>query len=290
MKTLNFTLIFLVITICVLGQKTIAYRIFTGKGKIVSADKMMKNLEKADIILFGEYHNNPISHWLEYEVSNYLSDKYKIILGAEMFETDNQEFLTKYINGDIDRSAFDTLVRLWSNYNTDYAPLVKLAKLKKIDFIATNVPRRYAAMVNKNGFAILDSLPENEKAYIAPLPIEFDPELPGYKKMIGMMMPGHNFQNLPKAQALKDATMAWNIYKNYKQGYKFIHFNGAYHSDNYEGILWYLKKLNPNLKYITISTVSQTDVSKLKNENKNIADFIICVNKNMTTTYKVLTI
>ena len=41
----------------------------------------------------------------------------------------------------------------------------------------------------------------------------------------------------------------------------------------------------PNLMYSTITTVSQENVFKLLEENKGKADFIICVDENMTTTY-----
>lgn len=267
------------------SQKIEAFSIFISTGKRVSVETMFKNLEKANIILFGELHNNSISHWLQLELIHYLYSKnHNLILGAEMFEADNQDGLTKYLKNEIDRKAFDTIVRLWPNYKTDYAPLVEFAKDKNIDFIATNVPRKYASMVNRNGFEVLENLSEFEKQHIAPLPIEYDPELPGYKKMLNMI-PGHSSPNLPKAQALKDATMAYFILKNYKTNYIFVHFNGAYHSDNYEGILWYLKRKNPDLKYATISTVTQKDVSKLEEQYKGRADFIICVNENMTTTY-----
>jgi uncharacterized iron-regulated protein len=261
-----------------------AFKLFSSNGKAVSMKKMLKDLEDADIILIGEYHNNPISHWIEYEVSNYLASKYDVILGAEMFEADNQENFTKYLKNEIDKEAFDTLVRLWPNYETDYSQIVLLAKRKKIDFIATNIPRRYASMVHKGGFEALNSISEDEKQWIAPLPIEFDPELPGYKK-IGSMMMGHSSPNLPKAQAIKDATMAYFILQNYKPGYKFIHYNGCYHSDNYEAILWYLKRKQPELNYKTITTVTQKDVNKLYDDNKGKADFIICVDSNMTNSY-----
>ena len=99
------------------------------------------------------------------------------------------------------------------------------------------------------------------------------------------MMGGRRGGNFPKAQAIKDATMAYFISQNYIPDNKFIHFHGTYHSDNYEGILWYLKISKPELNYITISTVSQSDVSKLEEENHSKADFIICVDENMTTTY-----
>ena len=79
--------------------------------------------------------------------------------------------------------------------------------------------------------------------------------------------------------------MAHFILENFKQGSLFIHYNGSYHSENYEGILWYLKKKRPELKYATITTVSQKDIGKLLAENKGKADFIICVDEDMTTTY-----
>lgn len=99
------------------------------------------------------------------------------------------------------------------------------------------------------------------------------------------MMGGHGGSNLPKAQAIKDATMAHFILQYYQNGSLFIHFNGAYHSDFYEGILWYLKKNRPELKYATITTVSQKNIGQLEAEHLGRADYIICVPENMTTTY-----
>ena len=89
----------------------------------------------------------------------------------------------------------------------------------------------------------------------------------------------HKNRYLPEAQALRDATMAYFIYKNWKEGKVFLHFNGRYHSDNYEGIYWYLKKLNPHLKISTITTVVQDEPATFDKENINRADFIITVTK-----------
>jgi len=46
-----------------------------------------------------------------------------------------------------------------------------------------------------------------------------------------------------------------------------------------------LKRKLPNLKYITISAVLPDDVTNLDKENKGLADFIICVDEDMTKTY-----
>ena len=45
------------------------------------------------------------------------------------------------------------------------------------------------------------------------------------------------------------------------------------------------KKSGPDLKYATITTVSQKDIHKLLAENKGKADYIICVDEDMTATY-----
>lgn len=261
------------------------YIIYNAKGKKVSYEKMVKSLEEKDMVLFGELHNNPISHWLQYELTADLYTKRPLILGAEMVEADNQDELDAYLAGTIDYKALDSTARLWNNHKTDYAPLVDFAKDKKLAFVASNVPRRYASLVYKGGgFQALDTLTQEEKSWIAPLPIAYDPELPGYKNMLAMMG-DHASPSIVMAQAIKDATMAHFILKNYKEGSLFLHYNGAYHSNGYEGIVWYLKKDRPDLQYGTISTVMQDDVHQLEAENVGIADFIICVDSNMTTTY-----
>ena len=284
MKKSLFLLTFVLTFLTVSAQKE-PYIIYNAKGKKVSYKKMLNTLEKKDMVLFGELHNNPIAHWLQYELTADLHSKRQLILGAEMMEADNQDELNDYLSGKIDYKALDSTARLWNNHKTDYAPLIDFAKDSSLVFVASNVPRRYASLVYKGGgFQALDTLSQEEKRWIAPLPITYDPELPGYRNML-KMMGEHATPSLAMAQALKDATMAHFILETYKEGALFLHYNGAYHSNNYEGILWYLKLQRPNLEYATLSTVTQEDVHTLEQENQNIADFIICVDQDMTTTY-----
>jgi len=284
MKKIFFAIACFFSVISLKAQNKPAYILYNGDGKKISYNRMIKKLKQKDIVLFGEFHNNAISHWLELEVAKDLQQYRQLILGAEMFETDNQQALDQYLQGTISAKGLDSTARLWKNYPTDYAPLVDFAKKNQLAFAATNIPRRYASMVSKGGFEALDTLPAMEKNWIAPLPIAYDAELPGYKKMLEMMG-GHSGPNLPKAQAIKDATMANSILKYLKPGSLFIHYNGSYHSENYEGICWYLHSKRPDLKYITITTVSQKDIHQLLDENKHKADFIICVDEDMTNTY-----
>ncbi len=264
-----------------------AYSLFNKEGKEVKYEKMLKQAEDADIVLFGESHDNPVSHWLQLELTKdlYNSKKNKLVLGAEMFETDNQLILDEYLNGQISQSNFESEARLWPNYQTDYKPLVEFAKKNKLRFVATNIPRRYASIVNSKGFEGLDSLSAEAKVFLPPLPVKYDPELNCYKSMMEMEgMGSHVTPNFPKAQAIKDATMAYFILKNWSKGKTLIHYNGSYHSENFESIYWYLKQANPDLNIVTIHTVSQEDVSDLLDENKGRADFTICVVEDMTKT------
>jgi len=266
------------------SQNKPAYKLYNAKGHKVSYKSMIKKMRKADMVLFGEHHNNPIVHWLQYETTVDLFKHREMILGAEMFEADNQLQLNDYLAGNITQKVFDTVARLWKNYPTDYKPLVDFAKKNNLKFIATNIPRRFASEVFKGGFKALDKLSDEEKSWIAPLPIKYEATLPGYVKM-KEMMGGHGGDNLPKAQAIKDATMAYFILKKRLTNKLFIHYNGSYHSDNYEGINWYLKQENSSLNIVTVSVVEQENLKKFNKENKLKADYIIVVSPTMTKTY-----
>ena len=165
---------------------------------------------------------------------------------------------------------------------------MEFAKSKKIPFKATNVPKRYANIVFRLGLEGLNGLDEMaKKQLLPPLPIPLDMELPTYKKMIAMMgnHGSNTSDNMVKAQAIKDASMGYSISKSILKGHLFIHYNGAYHSDEKEGTVWYLNKYQPNLKIMNISTVEQENIEILDPENFNKADFILVVPGKMTKTY-----
>jgi uncharacterized iron-regulated protein len=264
-----------------------AYMIFDVKGKKSSYKNLLKDALSSDVILFGELHNNPISHWMELQLTKdlYKERKQDLVLGAEMFEADNQEALNLYLEGKISEDSLKKAVRLWPNYATDYKSLVEFARNTSLKFIASNVPRNIANMVYKGGFDVLNELSDEQKSWVAPLPVEYDPELEQYKKMLEMNMAGHVSPNLPRSQALKDATMAHFILKHLENGKIVLHFNGTYHSDYFEGIMWYLKRANPYLRVMTIATVEQGNIEKLSAEYIMIADYILCVPEDMTKTY-----
>jgi uncharacterized iron-regulated protein len=273
--------------ITVSAQKT-AYILYNEEGKETKYTKMIKAATDADVVLFGELHNNPISHWLQLELTKDLHNELgkSLVLGAEMFEADGQLIMDEYFSGIITDKKFEEEMRLWKNYKTDYKPLLEFAKDSGLKFISTNIPRRYANVVFNHGLDTLAYLSDEAKRYMMPLPLEYDTTLTCYKYLSGSdPMGGHGSPNLRDAQAVKDATMTHFLFKNLGEDETFIHFQGAYHSDNFESMYYFLKKKNPDLNIVTISTVLQKDILKLEEDNKKIANFIICVPETMTATY-----
>ncbi|KMQ67400.1 iron-regulated protein [Chryseobacterium sp. FH2] len=273
------------------AQSFKAYQFYDKKGKEIKTEKLVKELADYDVVFFGENHNSSINHWLQLKITEalYQQKNGQLILGAEMFERDNQSQLNQYLSGKFDAKTLKDSARLWNNFATDYKPLVDFAKAKKLNFIATNIPRKYASQTAKEGLESLNNLSEKEKTYIAQLPIKVTLDTPGYsemKKMMGDHAEGTKVMNFISAQATKDATMAESILKNIQAGKTFIHYNGNYHSKEFGGIYWYIKQKNPNLKMAVIS-VFESENPELKVPEKDYipTDFNLIIPDDMTKTF-----
>lgn len=266
-----------------------AYALFDDSGREISFEELIDRLAPSEVVFVGEVHNCPITHWLELKIAQALYERHgnSLVMGAEMLESDIQLILDEYMQRLISPDRFGAEARLWDNYETDYHPIVFFAKEHGIPFVATNVPRRYANSVRNHGLGILDSLSDEAKRYLAPLPIPFEYDEEQSQAAFGMMaMLGHggDTRRLAEAQAVKDATMAWFISRNMNGG-KFIHFNGNYHSDFKGGIIPYLERYRPGTRVATIASVRQSEIDRLDEEQVGRADFYICVPEEMTNTY-----
>ncbi|ANF49369.1 iron-regulated protein [Chryseobacterium glaciei] len=286
-----FIAILLIIFNVINAQNFKAYQFYDQKGKEIKTEKLVKELADYDVVFFGENHNSSINHWLQLKITEalYQQKSGQLILGAEMFERDNQSQLNQYLSGKFDAKTLKDSARLWNNYATDYKPLVDFAKDKKLNFIATNIPRRYASQTSKEGLESLNNLTAKEKTYIAQLPIKVTLDTPGYpemKKMMGDHAEEMKVMNFISAQATKDATMAESILKNIQSGKTFIHYNGNYHSKEFGGIYWYIKQKNPNLKMAVISVFESED-PELKVPEKDYipTNFNLIIPSDMTKTF-----
>ena len=290
MKTTKFfTVVLFAFMASLSAQDKLAYQLYNQKGKITKYNKMVADLAKADMVFFGEYHNNPISHWLQLELAKSLYDvkKDKLFFGAEMFENGNQLVLNEYLAGSYpEEKMLREVTQMWRNYKTDYKPLVDFAKDNKLRFIATNIPRRYASMIYKKGVDALKELSPEALALISPDLEKFFDEVvyADMKDKMGGHVP-ENMLNIQMAQASKDATMAHFSVINFEKGQLFMHINGSYHSNNERGIIWWLNKIKPGLDIKSITTVTRSEWDEMTDvEKAEIANYKIVVADNMTLT------
>jgi uncharacterized iron-regulated protein len=292
MKALIILIIFL-IPLCVLSQDSLSahYKIYsTSKQKLVSVDDIVNNMAKADVLFFGEEHNDSTLHYLEYMVFKKLADKFpgKLALSMEMFETDCQTPLNEYLAGLIREKNFITEARAWHNYK-DYRPLIELAKTSHIPVIAANSPARYTNMVNRLGLSSLQRLDAKGKALLPPLPI--DTATGTYYDKFVTIMGGHSAMGNMKmyqAQNLWDATMGYNIALLFKShpGFKILQINGGFHSEEKLGTAAQLKKYAPNVRILNIAaydddSFDSPDWSKFITKG----DYIILTDPKLTKSF-----
>src|SRR6185503_11969578 len=207
---------FLYVTSFAQDSMSTHYKIYDARTKqVVTIDKIVTDMVNADVLFFGEEHNDSAGHYLENKIFRALHAAYgdKIVLSMEMFETDNQTTLNDYLQGFIDEARLTRDARLWSNYK-DYRPMIEYAKQNKIPVIAANPPRRYVNLVSRRGVRSLDSLSKDSKKFLPPLP--YDTLTGRYREKFVEIMkggPGGNNPNVYYSQSLWDAGMSYSIYK-----------------------------------------------------------------------------
>ncbi|MCT4665739.1 MAG: ChaN family lipoprotein [Flavobacteriales bacterium] len=278
-KILTITLL-IAVSFSLQAQKHLeTFKIYNKKGKEIHWKKLNKKVKEAEMVFLGELHNNPIAHWVFLElIKKQFSMDSNIQVGAEMFERDNQILIDEYFSGFISKKKFENEARLWPNYKTDYKPTFDFCFENNLSFSATNIPRRYASAVYKNGAEHLEKLSDEAKNWICPLPFPFDGDLAVYQEL--QKFSGHGGINLAKAQAVKDATMAHFILKDKKSENRYFHLNGNKHSEVFQGIIWYLKKYGFTGEILTIHTETNKNL-EWEEAYQGLADFIIVVDEDI---------
>ncbi len=303
MKNLSF-IFFILLIFGFQNQTTLNtehYLIYSTKtGQIVSLETIVTEMKKNDVLIFGEEHNDSVSHFLEFELLQKMNQAYpqKTTLSMEMFDRDVQLVMNEYLMGAIREKNFLKDARVWSNYK-DYKPMIEYAKLNKINVICANAPSRYTNLVGRKGKNALNDLPKSSKQFFAPLP--YDTAQGKYYDKL-MALSGHNPNdtskkkmpslmgtfNLIHAQSLWDATMAFSISEHLtkNKNSKIFHINGKFHSDEYLAVITQLKKFNKKAKILSISTLSLEEFPKIDWKSLgDLGDFIIVTDPKVPKTY-----
>jgi uncharacterized iron-regulated protein len=287
------------------GQRVVA----SSSGRTIAFAELADAAAKVDVVFFGEQHDDAATHRAELALLSAIGERReKVVLSLEMFERDVQPMLDAYLAGTMSEADFRTQSRPWPNYETDYRPLVELAKAKHWPVLASNIPRRFASAVSKRGLAALDSLPGADRAHVARESICAKDQY--YANFIEVMGGGHTAATPPaapaaspatsptaspmqgmtdlfyEAQCVKDETMAESIARarTANPAAIVVHFNGSFHTDFGLGTAARVRRRLPDAKTVVVSAVPTPDPAKAKAaEFLERGQYIVLVRRLMPT-------
>ena len=268
------------------------YKIYnTHTKQLTTAEQIAVDCKDADVLFFGEEHNDSAGHYMEKEIFIALQKQYgsKLALSMEMFETDCQLVVDEFLAGFISEDRFIKEARAWNNYK-DYKPAVEIAKLNRLSVIAANPPRRYVNMVGRKGMKSLDSLPKASKKYLPKLPYD---TLAGkyyekFQEFMGGGSPGTSNPKIYYSQSLWDAGMANSIYKYWKKNKDkmIFHLVGRFHCDEKLGTAAQLQNKNSKLKILNIRCFSDASFANPDwSKFSNLGDYVIMTDPELKKTF-----
>ncbi|WP_299228513.1 ChaN family lipoprotein [Sulfurihydrogenibium sp.] len=191
-----------------------------------------------NIIIVGENHTDGLDHKKQLEViKDYYKYDKKIIIEMEMFQQPFQEYLDKYIQGELDLNQLVEKTEYKKRWGFDinlYKDILEFARENKIKIVALNIPSELLSEIRKKGLENIDS------AYLPkPIPKHTPEEI----KFIDEAMKEH--KNIKNKQAFYDIQLAWDygmaykIYDTYKKypDYKIIVLIGKGHANTVKRFL-----------------------------------------------------
>ena len=289
MRPCLLAFIFLSLSISGIAQSSYTpHRVYDTKHKrFTDFEAMAVELAKADVVFFGEQHDDTATHRLEIALLEGIARRRpNVIVALEMFERDTQKLVDDYLSNKITEAEFLKGSRPWKNYQPDYKPLIEFAKAKGWKVVAGNIPRRFASVVFKGGLEAVGKLPETDRKFVAD---KFSCPSDDYFKRFAESMSDHPGDNSPKldpamldkmyqAQCIKDETMAESIATAAQASPQalVIHYNGAFHSDFYLGTADRTKQrlAKSNVKVVSALPIENLD-SVNPDNNKKRGDYLI---------------
>jgi uncharacterized iron-regulated protein len=260
-----------------------------GAAAPLSFAQLMGELAGADVVVCGEYHDDPNSHKMELallegfaQMPSAVDRTRPVAMSLEMFERDVQPAVWRYlVDGSSSDSAarqaalqaFLATTRPWPNYDRDYKPLVEYCRAHGLSVYGSNAPTALARRVAKEGWATVEPvLTTEEHSWLAESTTAPDD---GYWERFKSFMGGsggdshgsgmseEQINHFYEAQCLKDDTMAETItravtahepgVRDFPSPLRMIHFNGSFHSDYGYGVAQRVRQRLPQSRVYTIA-------------------------------------
>lgn len=230
-------------------------------GREMTLVALADELATRDVVYFGELHDNVAGHRVYANLATLLADRRPdFVISMEMFERDVRGVVNDYVRSRIDETTFLKHSRPWKDYARDYRPLVELARERKRDVIAGNLPRPVAGKVASPDGSQSPFLPRVTTAPNDRYWELFKETMKGHPNAEGAV------ERMYKAQCAKDDAMAeamadFLASNPHRQPF-VIHCNGNFHSDYGLGTAARFAQRVPLAQTSIISMVAVPDVAK----------------------------
>jgi uncharacterized iron-regulated protein len=264
------------------------YQIYNTKTQQwISMENLLASLTQNEVVFIGEQHNDNYGHKFKLAILQGLQRRQSnVTIAMEMFERDVQTALDDYLQSKITEKEFLSRSRPWSNYLSDYRPLVEYARSQRWRVVGSNAPQRLARAVAQNGQEIVPRFFAEDRSLVAQQ-LEY-PHDDYWQRFIGTMLggAGHGAESNPnphafagsngvppaverfyQAQVLKDETMAESIVSLLQperaQKRLFVHFNGDFHSAFGGGAMQRVRRRMPDVRLQNVSIIPVDNLDKI---------------------------
>lgn len=232
------------------------YQLFSSSSQPIHLSSLPKEILDADVILIGEWHTHSGIHRFQTDLLKQLiSDNHAVAISMEQFSRNKQDVVDQYLSSEIGEQVLIKQGGAWPNYESDYRPLIELAKANDIDVIAANAPKPVVRCIGQQGLSYLDKLEPLERQYLAHS-IDVS-ESPYKEKFMASMHHGTPEQTEIQyaAQVAWDETMAESItrYLSQHANKQVIHIAGKFHVEQGLGTKSSILKRNPDLNVVVIT-------------------------------------
>lgn len=234
----------------------------------VTVEQLAGQLADKEVIFVGEFHGHPAIHLFQMRLLQAMHGQDpSIILAMEQFSRDKQAVVDDYLAGKLGERTFRRSSRAWSNYTSDYRPLVEYAKRHQLPVIAANAPNWLVRCVGQKGADFLDQLPDSQRQWVAE---ELDLSDSPYKSRFLAYFaesngaPSEALARRYAAQVSRDETMAESIVEQLERAPQRPvllvagNFHVAYHQGTVERVL----RRRPQTRIAVIAAVAMPSQSQ----------------------------
>ena len=250
-------------------------------GEAIGFPDLIDQLKTVDVVFIGEVHNNPEHHLIQVQLLQALMASFTPppAVAMEFFDTTRQPVLDRFMNGDLDETAFLKQVdwkKSWRFPYHLYRPILWTSRDKGTVLLGINAPNSVVKKVARSG---LLSLTAEERRQVAR---DMDLTNTAHREYLDSIFKQHqtdknlkhgmqNFDHFYQAQCVWDETMAETIADHMKaHGGKMVVFTGNGHIVNKFGIPDRVLR-RVDVKTATVLLYPLTERTTI---NKRMADYV----------------